>query len=57
MNLKTTLALTMLFVTLPPLTHPLQSLTPRYGKYAILGNHDLTASVNNKSLQLLEAGG
>lgn len=40
-----------------PIIEALQSLTPRYGKYAVLGNHDLTASVNNKSLQLLEAGG
>lgn len=40
-----------------PIINALQFLTPRYGKYAVLGNHDLTASVNNKSLQLLEAGG
>ena len=40
-----------------PIIHALQSLNPKYGKYAVLGNHDLTASVNNKSLKLLEAGG
>ena len=40
-----------------PIIEALQSLNPRYGKYAVLGNHDLTTSVNNKSLQLLEAGG
>lgn len=40
-----------------PIIHALQSLNPKYGKYAVLGNHDLTASVNHKSLKLLEAGG
>lgn len=40
-----------------PIIKALQSLNPPYGKYAVLGNHDLVKSTNNKSLQLLEAGG
>lgn len=40
-----------------PIIEALKSLNPPYGKYAVLGNHDLVKSSNNKSLQLLEAGG
>ena len=40
-----------------PIIQALQSLHPKYGKYAVLGNHDLTNSVKNRNLQLLEAGG
>lgn len=40
-----------------PIVEALQSLTPPYGKFAVLGNHDTTKKLGNKSLDILVKGG